>query len=53
MVLGDVIHTHTHTHTHTSYNVISHKKSEILLIAAMWKYPENIMLSERSQAIIV
>ena len=50
MVLGDVIH--THTHTHTPY-VISHKKSEILLVAAMWKYPENIMLSERSQEIIV
>ena len=45
----DVMCTHTHTPTHTGI-LLSHKKNEILLFAAMWMDLYNIILSETSPA---
>ena len=45
----DVMCTHTHTPPHTGI-LLSHKKNEILLFAAMWMDLYNTILSETSPA---
>ena len=41
----DVVYTHTHTHTHNGI-LISHKKDEIMSLAATWMDLEMIILSK-------
>ena len=41
----DINYTHTHTHTHNGI-LLSHKKNEIMSIAATWMDLEIITLSE-------